>query len=98
MITAVVQFQLPTGTSQEDVYKASEASTSRYKGMRGLLRKYYLIPEQGVVEGAYLSENRDAAAEVLNAERQKMVKERCGSEPNLSYYDTAVVVDNVFGG
>ena len=97
MITAVVQFKLPEGTSQEDVFAAFKASAPNYQGMPGLIRKYYLYGENGVAGGAYLWESREAAEAVYTAEWRKMVTERYGSEPTIAYFDTPVIVDNASG-
>lgn len=97
MITAVVQFKLPEGTSREDVIKTFKASSPNYQGMPGLIRKYYLYGEEGIAGGAYLWESREAAEAVYTADWRKMVAERYGSEPVIAYFDTPVVVDNVSG-
>jgi hypothetical protein len=44
--------------------------------------------------GVYLWESRDAAERVYTAEWRQMIFERYGAEPEISYYDTPVVVDN----
>ena len=97
MITAVVQFKLPEGTSREEVFKAFKASSPNYQGMPGLIRKYYLYGEEGVAGGAYPWESRKAADAVYTADWRKMVTERYGSEPVIAYFDTPVIVDNVSG-
>ena len=97
MITAVVQFKLPKGTSREDVFKAFKASSPNYQGLPGLIRKYYLYGDEGVAGGAYLWESREAAEAVYTAEWRKMVAERYGSDPIIAYFETPVVVDNVSG-
>ena len=97
MITAIVQFKLPEETSREDAMKTFKASVSKYQGMPGLIRKYYLYGDDGVAGGAYLWESREAAEAVYTAEWHKMVAERYGSEPTVTYFETPIVVDNVSG-
>ena len=97
MITALVQFKLPKETSREDVMKAFKASASKYQGMPGLIRKYYLYGDDGVAGGAYLWESREAAEAVYTAEWRRMVAERYGSDPTVTYFETPIVVDNATG-
>jgi hypothetical protein len=42
MITALVRFRLPQGTSREDAKAMFEKSAPNYRGIPGLVRKYYL--------------------------------------------------------
>jgi hypothetical protein len=42
MITCIVQFPLPAGTTQEDARQLFEKSKPLYQGKPGLVRKYYL--------------------------------------------------------
>ena len=44
MITAVVRFRLPEGTS-DDAKAMFEKSAPNYRGVPGLVRKYYLYGE-----------------------------------------------------
>ncbi len=97
MITAVVQFKLPEGTTREDMIGVIKATAPNYRGMPGLIRKYYLYGDEGTAGGAYLWESREAADAVYTDEWRKMVTERYGSEPEIAYFETPVVVDNVSG-
>lgn len=98
MITAFVQFKIPEGTSRDDIVKAFDTTTPKYEGLPGLVRKYYLIGEEGTAGGAYLWESREAAEAVYTAEWRKMIAERYGSEPVITYFETPVIVDNATGG
>ena len=68
-------------------------------GLRGLVRKYYLRSEDGYrAGGVYLWETRAAAEAVYNSEWKARVKQLYGSEPEISWFDTPVIVDNQAGG
>jgi hypothetical protein len=97
MITAVVQFKLPKGTKREDMIGVFKATAPNYRGIPGLIRKYYLYGDEGTAGGAYLWESREAADAVYTDDWRKMVAERYGSEPEIAYFETPVVVDNVSG-
>jgi hypothetical protein len=94
MITAIVRFKLPSTVKAEDVAELFKGSAPKYRGLSGLVRKYYLYNESGVGGGVYLWESRAAAERVYTAEWKKMIADRYGAEPEISFYDTPVVVDN----
>lgn len=96
MITAVVRFKLTEGTSLDDATEIFRSTAPRYRGMTGLVRKYYLFdPETGTGGGCYLFESRAAAETVFNDAWRALIKEKYGAEPDIDYFETPVVVDNV---
>jgi hypothetical protein len=94
MITAIVRFQMPEGTTLEEATKMFEASAPNYRGLDGLVRKYYLYGEGASAGGAYLWESREQAEKVYTAEWKAMMKERYGMEPTVEFFDSPVIVDN----
>ena len=82
MITAVVQFKLTDGTSLEDATAIFQSTAPRYRGMTGLMRKYYLFdPETGTGGGCYLFETRAAVEAVFNDAWRALIKDKYGAEP-----------------
>jgi hypothetical protein len=99
MITAIVQFSLPKPITLEEAARTFESTAPNYQGLRGLVRKYYLRGEDGChAGGVYLWETRSAAEAVYNSEWKARVKQVYGSEPEISWFDTPVIVDNQAGG
>ena len=99
MITAVVPIPVPKAISSEEAARAFELTAPIYQGLRGLVRKYYLRSEDGRrVGGIYLWETRAAAEAVYNSEWKARVTQLYGSEPEISWFDTPVIVDNQAGG
>ena len=95
MITAIVQFSLPKPISLEEAARAFKSTAPKYQGLQGLVRKYYLRSEDGRrAGGVYLWETRTAAEAVYNGEWKARVKQLYGSEPEISWFDTPVIVDN----
>jgi hypothetical protein len=98
MITAIVRFKLPATLDAAGVAKLFQASAPKYQGLPGLVRKYYLFDaESRTGGGCYLWESREAAERVYNAEWRKMITERYGAPPEISYFETPVIVDNALG-
>jgi hypothetical protein len=61
MITAIVRFRLPQGTTRDDAKAMFEKSAPNYRGVPGLVRKYYLYGDDQTGGGIYLWNSRDAA-------------------------------------
>ncbi|WP_193368419.1 YdhR family protein [Pelagibius marinus] len=98
MITAIVQFKLPSGIKREDVIAAFNTSVEQLRGYPGLIRKYYLYDEAaGTAGGAYLWENRAAAEALYSDAWLEMIAERYGGKPQITWFETPVVLDNASG-
>ena len=94
-ITTVVQFRLPQPVSLEEAARRFESSAPTYRNLPGLIRKYYLRAEDGrTVGGAYLWESRAAAEAAYSTEWREHVAKLFGSAPEITWFDTPVIVDN----
>ena len=91
----IVQFPLAKRTEEQAIKGgAGTAPTYRDLAGRGLIRKDYLNGDSGT-GGVYLWENREAAEAWFTAERVKILTEKFGAKPTLTWYDTHVTVDNL---
>ena len=98
MVTAHVQFQLPKPITLEQAQEIMSGTAPNYLGMDGLIRKYYLLSEDGKSAGGiYLWESRTQAEKVYNAEWEQHIMNKYGAAPSVTYFETPVVVDNVTG-
>ncbi|MGH6724983.1 MAG: YdhR family protein [Pseudolabrys sp.] len=99
MITTVVQFALSHPVTLEEATKMFDSTAPKYRNLPGLVRKYYLRSEDGrKAGGVYLWENKAAAEKAFSGEWKARVKLLYGSEPDIAYFDTPVIVDNQAGG
>ena len=99
MITALVQFQLPTAITLEEATRRFETSAPKYQNLAGLIRKYYIRSEDGrVAGGIYLWASRQAAERVYDAQWRARVGELYGAQPTITWFDTPVIVDNSTAG
>lgn len=95
MITAIVQFKVPGDTTLEMAKSLFESTAQRYRGMAGLIRKYYLYdPATGMAGGCYLFESRAAAEALFNDDWRSLIADKYGAEPQIGFFETPVVVDN----
>ena len=98
MITAIVRFKLPETVDAAKAAELFKGSAPKYQGLAGLIRKYYLFDaESRTGGGCYLWESREAADRVYTAEWCQMITERYGVAPEISYFETPVIVDNTLG-
>jgi Putative mono-oxygenase ydhR len=98
MITALVQFRLPSPISLEEAARRFESSAPKYQNLPGLIRKYYIRSKDGrVAGGIYLWDTQEAADKVYSGEWCERVEKLYGGKPQISYFDTPVVVDNAAG-
>jgi hypothetical protein len=98
MITAIVRFKLPAAIDAAKAAELFQGSAPKYQRLPGLIRKYYLFDaESRTGGGCYLWESREAAERVYNAEWRQMIAERYGAPPEISFFETPVVVDNTLG-
>ena len=97
MITVLVQYKLRDGTTREQARKSSEAAAPRFQGLDGLYRKWFLYQESGTGGGFYEWESREKAAAFHSEAWLDRMQEQMGSRPTVTYFETAVVVDNTKG-
>ncbi len=98
MIIAIVTFKLPKPVARDDISATFQSTAPRYLGMSGLLRKNYYVSDDGMrAGGVYVWESRERAEAVYNADWKATVASKYGSEPEIVYLDSPVMVDNTAG-
>ncbi len=95
MITAIVEFKLPHRISLEEAKATFQSTAPKYLQMPRLIRKYYFRTEDGAKAGGiYLWKNKQAALAVYTDDWKAFVRVKYGTEPELTFLDCPVVVDN----
>src|SRR5690242_15484734 len=98
MIKGIARSQLPPtvhAARRADLYHGSAPNN---EGMMDLARKdYQVAAETRTGGGRYLWESREAAERVYNTEWRKMIADRYGAPPEISFFETPVIVDNSLG-
>jgi hypothetical protein len=94
MIVAYVEF--PTlGTPREQMIEKMRATVPKYEGLDGLVRKYYILTEDGKrAGGVYLWKSREQAERWYTADWRQYMKNAWGEDPVLHYLECPIVVDN----
>jgi hypothetical protein len=98
MITALVQFKLPKPMTRDEAQEVFSTTAPRYRELQGLIRKYYVLSEDGgTAGGVYLWQSRKDAEKLYDNEWKKFIFDKYGSEPRITYFESPVVVDNLTG-
>lgn len=98
MITALVQFKLPHPLTREQAREIFSATAPRYREIAGLIRKYYLLSEDGATAGGvYLWNAREDAERLYTDDWKEFIRDKYGAEPSVTYFASPVVVDNAAG-
>ena len=98
MITALVQFKLPQPVTREKAREIFTSTAPKYREIKGLLRKYYVLSKDGAtVGGMYIWNTQEEAERLYTDEWKKFIRDKYGAEPSVTYFECPVVVDNVVG-
>lgn len=98
MITAIVNFQLPTPLTREAARALFLQSAPKYQALDDLLRKYYLLSADGrTAGGVYLWHSRAAAEAFYDTAWRDFIRSKYGCDPVVEYFETPVVIDNQSG-
>ena len=96
MITALVQFKLPQPVTREKAQEIFVSTAPKYRETPGLIRKYYLLSENGrTAGGVYLWKSKKDAEALYTNEWGSYIREKYGASPKVTYFESPVVVDNV---
>lgn len=98
MITTIATFKLPHPMTVEEARALFQSTAPRYQGQAGLIRKYYVLSEDGLTAGGvYLWRSRQDAEALYTDAWRAFVTEKYGVAPELTYLQSPVVVDNATG-
>ncbi len=98
MITGVVQINISTPVTLEKATGLFGDVAQNYRETPGLIRKYFLLSEDGsTIGGAYLWESREEAEQLYSAEWRQAITNKYGTEPSVTYFASPVIVDNLAG-
>jgi hypothetical protein len=96
MITVMVTFQLPRAMTLDEARIIFLGTAPKYQVVAGLIRKYYVLSQDGKTAGGIYLWKSQAEAEALYTESWKsFVREKYGCDPAVVYMDSPVVVDNL---
>lgn len=96
MITVFTTFTLPKPITREEARSIFLSTAPKYRGVQGLLRKTYVLSQDGgTAGGVYLWNSRPEAETMYTESWRAFVREKYGTDPVVTYFESPVVVDNV---
>ena len=97
MIVELVLFQSPPGMDRDAVLEDAKHTIPRWRANKDLVRKHYLLSDDGWGGGLYIWPSREAAEKAHDAEWQAGVEKRTGAKPVIKYFDLLMLLDNEKG-
>lgn len=98
MITALVQFNLPQPISRTKAREIFSSTAPKYREVCGLIRKYYILSQNGETAGGVYLWNSQKEADLLYTDEWKQfIFDKYGALPSVVYFESPVIVDNLTG-
>jgi hypothetical protein len=98
MIVELVTFRAAPGATWDDILRDARATIPRWQANPQLVRKHYLLSENGdECAGLYIWPSREAAQAAHDAIWRAGVEKRTGSAPTIRYFDLQMLLDNEAG-
>ena len=96
MIIAITAFKLPQPITREEARRIFLGTAPTYQGVPGLLKKHYVLSEDGATAGGVYLWNSRAEAEALYTDAWRaFVSDKYGTDPTVTFFDSPVTVDNL---
>ncbi len=90
-VSTVVTVALPAGIARARLVQEFQASIPTYRAVPGLLRKHFIITDDGRFGGIYLWKDRAAADQWFNAAWKERVRATYGNDATLEWFDSAIL-------
>lgn len=96
MIVVINTIRLRSAITRDEARRIFLDTAPRYQGVAGLVRKHYVLSQDGnTVGGIYLWKSRAEADAMYTESWKDFVREKYCSDPSLTYLESPVVVDNL---
>jgi hypothetical protein len=98
MIVELVTFRATPGADWDAILSEARATIPRWRANAQLVRKHYLVSEDGAeCAGLYVRPSREAAEAAHDAAWRAAVAQRTGSAPAIRYFNLQMLLDNEAG-
>ncbi|MBK7416744.1 MAG: monooxygenase [Dechloromonas sp.] len=96
MIIVINTIRPPKPITREEARRIFLNTAPKYQDIAGLVRKCYVLsPDGNTAGGIYLWHSRAEADAMYTASWKAFVREKYGSDPEITYLECPVVVDNL---
>jgi heme-degrading monooxygenase HmoA len=90
-VSTLVTIPTPAGIGKARLVQEFQASIPTYRAVPGLLRKHFIITDDGRFGGIYLWKDQAAAEKWFNAGWKERVRATYGTDATLEWFDTAIL-------
>jgi hypothetical protein len=98
VIVELVTFKAPAGADWQGILADARPTVPRWQSNPDLVRKHYLVSEDGQgCAGLYIWPSRAAAEQAHDAAWRASIEQRTGSTPHIAYFSLMMLVDNEAG-
>jgi hypothetical protein len=96
MIIVFTTFNLPKPITCEEARSIFLSTAPKYRVVQGLFRKHYMLSQDGATAGGvYLWSSRLEAEAMYTESWRTFVREKYGTDPAVTYFESPVTVDNM---
>ena len=96
MIIVTTSFPLPKPVTREEARGIFLSTAPKYQGVKSLLRKHYMLSQDGATAGGtYLWNSRQEAEAMYTDSWRAFVREKYGTDAIVTYFESPVTVDNL---
>lgn len=90
-VSTIVTIALPANVDKARLVQEFQAAIPTYRAVPGLLRKHFIITDDGRFGGIYLWKDRAAADLWFSAAWKERVRTTYGTEATLGWFDTVIL-------
>jgi hypothetical protein len=91
-VATLVTIAVPAGVSRARLVQEFQASMPAYRQVSGLLRKYYLLSDDGRFGGIYLWQDAASAAAWFNDAWKERVRKSYGGDALIEWFATPILL------
>jgi hypothetical protein len=96
MITAIVEYKLPTTLPRDQVQGIFKMAEGKFRGMDGLEKKYFTYDEKtGQGLSVYFWSSLEKAQQCFTPEFAAEFESIFKAKPSIKYMDTLMLIDNI---
>jgi hypothetical protein len=94
-VSTVVTISAPAGVSREQIIEGFRAAVPVYQKVPGLMRKYFIMTQDGKFGGIYLWANKAAAEQFYNETWKERVSKTYGAAANIEWFDAPILTPSM---
>jgi heme-degrading monooxygenase HmoA len=91
-VATLVEIAIPAGVSREAILAGFQKAVPEYQKVPGLLRKQFILSDQGTFGGVYLWKDEASATAWFNADWKARVQKTYGAAARIEWFDTPILL------